>query len=393
MPARRPTCRDCRDSALSGAEAMALAGARGDALRRFERRMRWRLDLGVAGKRAAQSIPAAVQIVVGVVASYSIAHFALGHATPLLAITVVISTLGFARDARPRRVFDSVVGILIGILLSELILILVGHGVWQIALVLLVTLIVARFASANPGFAVAAGTQGMLVMLLPAPPGGPFVRSLDGLIGGVVALLVTALVPRDPRRIALRDARALVSTVSQSMNSIIEGLIENSEPAASLALERLRRTQGMIDDWSQSNETAVAVARISPFLRRYLPELRAQRDLLTGMDLACRHLRVIARRVYFLLREGGGRVELAELLGAVAVAVDVLGESLTDPSKRQEAASLLVVIAPTLDPETLMPNAPVTETVFVLLVRSLVVDLLVTTGMAADDARALLPTV
>ena len=32
------------------------------------------------------------------------------------------------------------------------------------------------------------------------PTGGPFTRSLDALVGGVVALLATALIPRDPRR-------------------------------------------------------------------------------------------------------------------------------------------------------------------------------------------------
>ena len=77
--------------------------ASGDALRRLERRIRIRLDLKVALKRALASVPAAVQIVVASIASYSIAHFAFGHPTPLLAITVVISTLGFGRDARPRH--------------------------------------------------------------------------------------------------------------------------------------------------------------------------------------------------------------------------------------------------------------------------------------------------
>jgi uncharacterized membrane protein YgaE (UPF0421/DUF939 family) len=365
----------------------------GDALRRFERRMRWRLDLRVAFRRSVQSIPAAVQIVIGVVVSYSIAHFALGHATPLLSITIVISSLGLTRDARPRRVLETAVGILIGIILSELILILVGHGVWQIGLVLLVTLVVARFASPNAAFAVAAATQSMLVMILPVPAGGPFVRSIDALIGGVVALLMTALIPRDPRRVALRDARSLISTLSQALNSLVESLVENNLPAASLAVDRLRRTQSMIDDWSTSVDSAISIARISPFLRRHLPELRRQANLLQGMDLAARHLRVIGRRVFFLLRDGGGRPELAELLGSVDSALELLGESLDAPERVGEASAILREIAPTLDPATLVPNAPVTESVIVLLVRPLVVDLLVTTGSTADEARALLPVV
>ena len=50
-------------------------------------------------------------------------------------------------------------------------------------------------------------------------------------------------------------------------------------------------------------------------------------------------------------------------------------------------------IAPRLDPATIVPDAPVTETIIVLLTRPLVVDLLVASGRTGDDARALLPEV
>jgi hypothetical protein len=113
----------------------------GDALRRFERRLNLRLTVKAIARRALNSTPAALQIVLGVVLSYSFAHFVLGHATPFIAVTVVISTLGFARDARPRKVIESTLGILIGIVLSELIRLVIGAGVWQLAVVLLVTLL------------------------------------------------------------------------------------------------------------------------------------------------------------------------------------------------------------------------------------------------------------
>jgi uncharacterized membrane protein YgaE (UPF0421/DUF939 family) len=363
----------------------------GDALRRFERRLKLRLDVTVITRRAVNSIPAALQIVLGVVLSYSFAHFVLGHATPLIAVTAVISTLGFARDARPRKVVESAFGILVGIVLSELLRILVGAGIWQLALVAFVTILVARAVSPNPAFALAAVTQSALVMILPTPVGGPFTRSLDGLVAGVVALLLTALIPRDTRRIATRDGRALASTLSQSMTSLLEGLLESNQPAAFLAVERLRKTQVMIDNWATSLDSAIAVARIAPFLRRQLPDLRRQQALLEGFDLAARHLRVIARRIYFLLKEGGGRAELVELFSELAAIIDLLGAAVEDGAKLDEAAAALRELAPRLDPDTFVPNAPVTESVFVLLSRPLVVDLLMATGYSIDDARALLP--
>jgi hypothetical protein len=351
----------------------------GDALRRFERRLTLRLDVTMMSRRAIQSVPAALQIVSGVLISYSFTHFVLGHATPLIAVTVVISTLGFARDARPRKVVESAVGIL------------VGTGVWQLGLVLLVTMVVARAASPNPAFALAAATQSALVMILPIPVGGPFTRSIDGAVAGVVALLLTALVPRDTRRIAIRDGRALASVLSQSMTSLLEGLVESNQPAAFLAVERLRKTQVLIDNWTTSLDSAIAVARIAPLLRRQLVDLRRQRALLEGFDLAARHLRVIARRLSFLIKDNNERAELVDLFSAIASIIDLMGAAIEDPAKLGEAAEALRALAPRLNPDTFVPDARVTESLFVLLCRPLVVDLLMACGYQIDDARALLP--
>jgi len=285
------------------------------------------------------------------------------------------------------------VGILVGILFSEVLFTLLGSGVWQIALILFLTFVIARFASPSAAFAAAAGIQSMMVMLLPDPDGGVLTRSIDGLVGGVIALLVTALVPRDPRALARRDAGRLLSTLDESFQSLLDGLRTGDEAAASLAVSRLRRTQPLIDDWNAALDSAISISRISPFLRRHLPALRHQARVLQGLDLASRHLRVMDRRVAFLLRDGVARPRLADLLADVAAGITVLGASIDDPARAEEAAAMLEAIAPRLDPAVIVPDAPVTETIIVLLTRPLVVDLLVASGRTGDDARALLPPV
>ena len=136
-----------------------------------------RASITAAARRVAGSVPAAVQIVAAAVASYSIAHYLLGHEIPIVAVTATITTLGIARDARPRRVFDLALGIVIGIVLAEVLVLVIGKGVWQLAIVVFVTLLVARAVSSNPTFAVAAAVQSALVVLLPDPAGGPFTPS------------------------------------------------------------------------------------------------------------------------------------------------------------------------------------------------------------------------
>ncbi|MBC7725464.1 MAG: FUSC family protein [Burkholderiaceae bacterium] len=364
-----------------------MAGPSANAIRRLERSLRRRIEITQRMRRVATSVPAAIQITIAATASYAIAHYLLGHQFPVVAVTVTITALGFARDARPRRVLDILVGILIGISLSEVLLFLIGSGPWQLALVLGVTLLIARFISPSPAFAVAAGVQSMLVMLLPAPEGGVFVRSLDGLVAGVVALVVTALIPRDPRRAAARDAKRLFSTIDEALGTLQLALETADEPAADLALTRLRRTQQLVDDWTSSLESAIGIAKISPFLRRHLPELRAQARLLGCLDLASRHLRIITRRVDFLVRDGAARPELAAVVGRISAGIRCLAND------QSLARVELAAVAGDLDPAVLLPGADVTEAVLVLLMRPLVVDLMVATGTPVDEARALLPEV
>jgi uncharacterized membrane protein YgaE (UPF0421/DUF939 family) len=344
-------------------------------------------------RRASDSLPAALQITVAGLVAYLIAHYLFGHEVPLIAVTVTITTLGIARDARPRRVLEIALGVTIGIALSELIVLGIGKGPWQLAIVLFATLVVARAVSANPAFATAAAVQGMIVVLLPEPSGGPFTRSIDALIAGAVALAVTALIPRDPRRAAARDARALFSVFKESLDGVVESLEHGQHEAAELALERLRRTQGLVDNWAETLESAVAIARISPWLRRQLPELATQSRILRAADLTTRHLRTIARRVGVVTEDALPHPELAALFAELATGIDLLGRQLDDRELTGASRSVFTDLARRLDPAMVFPDAELRETLIVVLVRPLVIDLLVATGMSADDARGLLPPI
>lgn len=362
-------------------------------LRRLARRVRVRALVTSGGRRVVESLPAALQITVAVVVSYSIARFLFGHQTPLIAVTVTITTLGLSRDARPRGVLETSIGVSIGIALSEVIVIALGKGPWQMAIVLFATLIVARAVSSNPAFAIAAAVQGMIVVLLPDPPGGVFTRSIDALIAGAVALAATALIPRDPRSAATRDARVLFSVFKESLDGLVEGVARADHSATELALERLRRTQGMIDHWSSSLESATAISRISPWLRRQLPELAMQARVLKAADLTSRHLRSIARRVTVLVEDGTPRPELAALLAELAGGIHLLGQQVEDRDLTGASRSVFEDLARRLDPTVVVPDGSLREQVVVVLMRPLVVDLLAATGTSADAARALLPPV
>jgi uncharacterized membrane protein YgaE (UPF0421/DUF939 family) len=340
-----------------------------------------------------ESIAPILQIVLGASSGYAIAHFGLGHAIPLLAVTVTITALGFSRDARPRRVLQTAVGMVLGIALSEIMLQVLGPGIWQIAVVLSIALLGARFISGSATFALTVGLQAVLVQMLPAPEGGVFVRSIDGLIGGLTALAVTALIPRDPRGLARTDAGRLFDVFLDSLDALKLALRDVNLEVADDTLRQVRRTQPLVDNWRMSLDSAISIARISPFLRKYRDELIGQVRLMRGMDLATRNLRVVVRRVDFLIRDNQPRPYLADLMEQIADATRVLARGITEPELLGDAQEMLVAVIQQLDPKRHGIADQVREASVLLLLRPLLVDLLCASGMSEEDARAELPAI
>ncbi|MHC2998749.1 hypothetical protein OB08_05940 [Microbacterium sp. HJ5] len=332
-----------------------------------------------------------VQIVVAATGSYAFAHYGLGHPAPLLAATVTVGSLGLVRDARPRRVLETVLGMLVGILVAELLLILTGTGWWQLALALGATLVVARLLSAQPGFAIAAAIQSLIVMVIPAT--APFLRLVDGIIGGVAALLVTALIPRNPLRDALREGRALFAAVDSASGALIQALRRGDRLRAERGLEKARALQPLLDEWRASLESGLAIAKISPFLRRQRFELARQDRIREATDLATRNLRVVARRVVYLCDDGVSRPVSADVLAEISRAASFVSDSLDDLSFEPPARAALVAVAGRLDPAELLPGASLGDQNLIAAMRPLVVDLLTATGMPAADARAAVPRI
>ena len=333
-----------------------------------------------------------MQLVLASSVAYLIARFGLGHPVPLLAVTVAISSLGFARDTRPGRVATTALAMVMGVVLSETSLALFGSGAAQLTAVILVALLLARLISPNPTFALTVAIQATLVQLLDAPTGGDFARVIDGLIGGLVALAFTALVPRNPIRLARADSRLLFATIKETLAKLREVLLTTDKITADLALENIRQTQPLIDNWKSSLESAAAIAKVSPFYRWAQKEIDDQKVLFAGLDLATRNLRVITRRIDYVLQDQKPRPELAAVISKALIAVDLLEQSLDDFSLRAKAQKYLLKLIRQLDPKTI-EGAGLSDQVVFMQIRPMIVDLAIAAGVEAEQARKLLPKV
>lgn len=341
--------------------------------------------------RVRYSSVAILQIVVAATGAYAFASYVLGHPSPLLAATVCVSSLGLVRDARPRRVLETVLGMLVGILVAELLLLTAGSGWWQLALALGLTLVVARFLSAQASFAIAAAIQALIVMVIPA--GAPFLRLVDGIIGGIAALLVTALIPRTLQRDEVRSAAAVFRALDSAIATLAQALHRGSRLRAERGLEKARALQPLVDAWGTTLDSGIAIARISPFLRRQRSELHRHERIRQSMDLATRNVRVIARRVVYLCDDGVARPVAADILAELARASDLVAQSLTDISFEPVAREAVRAVAARLDPAQLMPVASLGDQNLIAALRPLAVDLLTATGMSSDEARACVPRI
>lgn len=341
--------------------------------------------------RVRESGPAIAQIVGAATAAFAFAHLVLGHAAPLLAATVTISSLGLVRDARPRRVLETVIGMVLGILIAEAIVLVAGIGWWQLAVTLAASLVVARFLSAQPGFAIAAAIQSAIVMVIPASV--PFLRLIDGVVGGVAALLVTALVPRSPLRDVTRDGHAVIDAFDAAVGTLVQALRRGDRARAERGLQKARALQPLVERWHGSLESGAAIARISPFLRRQRSEIERQQRVRTHLDFAVRNLRVIARRVVYLCDDGQTRPVVADLLTELAAGTRLVGDALDDIAYEPPAREAVRAVASRLDPAALAAGRSSVDQNLVGALRPLAVDLMTAAGTPAADARAALPRV
>ena len=120
-------------------------------------------------------------------------------------------SLGATVGQRTRRAFELVLGVLVGLLVADLIVLGIGSGPLQIALVVVLAMGATTFLGAGPLLVTEAAVSAVLVVTLEAGGSFPFTdRFLDALVGGAVGFAVNNLVfPPNPSLLVGRAAQAL----------------------------------------------------------------------------------------------------------------------------------------------------------------------------------------
>jgi len=323
-------------------------------------------------------------------AAWYIATKLVGEEGAFFAPVAAIITLGLTVGSRLNRAIELSLGVPLGIALADVLVLQLGSGTPQLIGIVFLATSIAVFLGGGPLLVTQAAVSAILVVTLQPPTDGlSFTRAADALIGcGVALLLNFVIAPIDPMALVRREAAPVLDELAAVLDDIASALVDRDRDQAIAALRRARdidaSTQHFLEALTIGRETAAAA-----------PARRVQRGPMAiysegggQIDLAVRNVRVLARGVLRAI-ETGDRVPpaVADALRELRQAVLALTPWLEDP-RRVDAVIEPAVAAARHASAVLEQTTNLSVSVIVGQVRSTAADLLRTTGMEPEEARA-----
>jgi uncharacterized membrane protein YgaE (UPF0421/DUF939 family) len=330
------------------------------------------------------------QIGVAVFLSWFLARNVLGHEQPFFAPVTAILGLGLTYGQRLRRIVEVAVGVAIGVLVGDVIVILLGSGAWQMALVVVAAMAIAVVVSSGQLLVMQAGVQAVFIVAFVATTGEGISRWVDALVGGVVAIVIGTIAPTSPLARPRAQAARTVRLVSAVLREVSTALDRRDRDLARAALDDARSLEGSLTELRTAAAEGVAVVRQSPLLRRHRPRAVAASELVVPLDRCVRNLRVLARRADVAVRRDEPVPErYTALLAQLADAADDLARVLDEHELPSAGRAVLERVAGRS--ARVEPAAGLSAEMIRGQARSMVVDLLVVAGVDDDEAILLVP--
>jgi uncharacterized membrane protein YgaE (UPF0421/DUF939 family) len=349
---------------------------------------RSRTSARARAERLRDTARAILQATIAATLAWIVATELVGHTAPFFAPVSAIITLGLTQGQRGRRAVEVVLGVTLGIAVADLLVIGLGTGWWQLALVVALSMSIALLLGSAQMFAQQAAVSAALVATLQPPDGGvSFARAVDALLGGSIALAISALVlPAHPGRMVREAAAPVLAELAAVLEDVADALSARSREAAQEALARGRGIDELARHLDEALVAGRETARIAPPRRRLLGTVDVYADAAAQIDLAVRNVRVLARGARRAIDlEENVPPDVADALRDLAAAVRALGDALDDPD-RAAAVREPALRAAGKATHVLETTGNMSVSVIVGQIRSTAVDLLRGSGMSFDEA-------
>lgn len=336
-------------------------------------------------RRVRASLLLAFQSGIAAGIAWYVAHDVVGHPRPFFAPIAAVVVLGVSVGQRWRRAVELVAGVALGILVGDVLIYFIGTGLWQIALVVILAILSAVFLGGSATVIGQAASSAVLVATLQPPSNGIYYgRFIDSLIGGVIGVLVMALLlPLNPLTTIQKAAGPALDLLANELDGDAAALASRDEAMARSALERMRATDPDLARFRDALSAATETASLAPVRWRTRAPLAQYADGITHIDRAIRNGRVLARRALSVLADNEPvKDDLITSLRTLARAVRTLRKELAEgvePKRTREQA--LAAVGEAAD--AYRSGLGFSGDVVVAQVRSIATDLLRATGM--DD--------
>jgi uncharacterized membrane protein YgaE (UPF0421/DUF939 family) len=277
------------------------------------------------------------------IAAWYLAKLALGDRetgfAPIAAVICLGATLGQQRE----RALELVAGVVLGVLIADLLVRLIGTGPPQVGLMVVLAMSAAVLIGGGTLLMTEAGVSAIIIGSAEPSTLGLFpVRPIEALIGGAVALAVHLLLfPPDPLLHVGRAANPVFSGLGRVLEQLSDALRAGDREAAERALETARLLDADVRAFAESLALGRETARVAPLRRAALATLERQEELGRQLDFAVRNTRVLARETARHLRADGAPVpDLADAVGDLGQAIWALARTFDDPGAHEDARRL-----------------------------------------------------
>ncbi|WP_309227375.1 FUSC family protein [Micromonospora thermarum] len=228
--------------------------------------------------------------------SWFIADDVLHNSQALFAPAASIGTIAAALGNRIRRAAELVAGVIVGVLTGQLIIEVIGSGPIQTALIVAFAISSAAVIRGSGAVMVHAGSTAVLLGTLYAEQSGlALARTVNGLIGGLTAIVVALLIlPANPVRVVHRSAGPTLDIFARDLTAIAQALAQRDVQQAEEALQRLVAGEEERNKSIEMVAAAAEIAVLSPWRWRRLKTLRQYQQASQHLQFAYSHSRELA---------------------------------------------------------------------------------------------------
>ncbi|MFF5053484.1 aromatic acid exporter family protein [Micromonospora sp. NPDC000663] len=321
--------------------------------------------------------------------AYFVSHRLLGNPQPVFAPISAVGTLAASVGQRFRRTVELIVGVGVGVFVGDLLIYFLGTGAWQLGLVVTVAILFTIFAGASVAIVIqAAATAVLIVTLSPSTQNLEIPRFVDALLGGGIALLVTAvLLPLNPLRVINRAARPALDLLAVQLDATADGLRNRDRAAVQRALDRLRDNKEELATLAEAIEGAKETATLSPARWHRRDELTHYAEAADPIDRAMRNSGTLIRRSVTLIEDDEPIPDpMADGIGHLAESVRLLKREFAageTPEKARERSLRAVSEAG----RAYGAGVGFSGSVVIAQIRTTASDLLVASGIEQEEAN------